>query len=75
MGTHTQSKCRCCDSSSAVGIIFGVVALLGLAALGVWAVRSTSVSQEDPELKSDRLLNEIEERLKQLSATQQQLDN
>ncbi len=72
MGTHTQSKCSCCKSSGAAGIIFGVIAFVGLAALGMWALKQVaSSSQEDPESKTDRLLDEIELRLKQLSEYQQ----
>ena len=73
MATPTQSKCKCCDSST--GIIFSVVALIGLAALGVWAFNRALPSNEDPASKSDRLLCEIEKRLKQLSENQQQLCN
>ncbi|MEI6519740.1 MAG: hypothetical protein WCO98_06835 [bacterium] len=73
MGTPTQSKCNCCNSSSA-GIIFGVVALLGLAALSLWAINRAPATKEDPESKSDRLLDEIEHRLQQLSEYQKQLD-
>ena len=51
-----------------------MVALLGLAALSLWAINRAPSAQEDPESKSDRLLDEIEHRLQQLSQYQQQLD-
>ena len=73
MATPTQSKCSCCDSGT--GIMFCVVVLVGLAALGVWAFNRALPSNEDPASKSDRLLCEIEKRLQQLSENQQQLGN